>query len=267
MSHIHKRGGASSSGQLGETLVPIIDEFVECYIESTRSEKPSPTTVSHLNKTEASMMKNELSRYIALLVDSNSDEESVTLASKQITRTLLSVGVSVDWLLKMISEAVEILRSASSKYGVDSEVVNRAASLLEAGFASQILVILDAERHDDEVRFLEIEELAQITQRATSTSHLMKLLLESLIKSEGIAGAYFGHFNLEGQLEYDHVAGETFVQISRLASEKKIPPPSSRPDLPAGGGPAGRAWRSGEIQVSAAIQSDPTMAPWSEAYS
>ncbi len=267
MSHIHNEGGANSSGRLGETLVSIIDDLVERNIESTRDEKPSSTAISHLNETEASTVKTELSRYITLLVDPNSDEESVTLASKQITRTLLTVGVSVDWLLKMISEAVEIFRSAPSKYGIAPEVLKETASLLEAKFASQILVILETERHDDEVRFLEIEELAQITQRATSTSHLLKLLLDSLIQSEGIAGAYFGHFNLEGQLEYDHFAGETFVQIGRLASERKIPPPSSRADLPTGGGPAGRAWRSGEIQVSAAIQSDPTMAPWSEAYS
>lgn len=68
MSHIHNEGGANSSGRLGETLVSIIDDLVERNIESTRDEKPSSTAISHLNETEASTVKTELSRYITLLV-------------------------------------------------------------------------------------------------------------------------------------------------------------------------------------------------------
>ncbi|NNN12289.1 MAG: PAS domain S-box protein [Acidimicrobiaceae bacterium] len=267
MTHGQNEVEANSFGFCEESLKEFVRDFVENYNESVLDDKPLALMVSHLNEAELSMVKKELIDYIHVLIEPSSDDESISVASKKVTRSLLSVGISIDWLLKIVPKFIEVTRSAPSTDALGAKAVRAAASRLESRFNGQILVILDIERQHDDGRFLEIEELAQFTQRATSTSHLMRLLFGSLIKSEGIAGAYFGRFNLEGQMEYEHVVGETFIEISRLASQKKIALISNRADLITGAGPAGRAWRTGQIQVSSAIQSDPTMAPWAECYS
>ena len=222
MTYGQNEAEADSFGCIEESLKEVVRDFVENYNESISDDESLPTMFSHLNETELLMVEGELIDYIYSLIKPSLDEERISTASKKVTRSLLSVGVSIDLLLKMVPKFIEFARSSTVVVALDTKPVQAAMSRLESRFSGQILVILDAERQKDDGRFLEIEELAQITQRATSTSHLMRLLLGSLIKSEGIAGAYFGRFNLDGQMEYEYVVGDAISEISRLASQKKI---------------------------------------------
>ncbi len=267
MTYGQNEAEANSFGCAEGSLKELVRDFVGNYNESISDDESLPTMFSYLNETELLMVKGELIDYLHILIEPSLDDESISTASKKVARSLLSVGVSIDLLLKMVPKFIEFARSTPVVEALDAKTVQATMSRLESRFSGQILVILDAERQKDDGRFLEIEELAQITKRATSTSHLMRLLLGSLIKSEGIAGAYFGRFNLDGHMEYEYVVGDAISEIIRLASQKKIALVSSRADFVTGNGPAGRAWRTGQIQVSAAIQSDPTMAPWADHYS
>ena len=163
---------ANLFGCIEGSLKELIRDFVENYNESISDDESLPAMFSHLNETELEMVKGELIDYIYILVVPSLDEESISTASKKVTRSLLSVGVSIDLLLKMVPKFIEFARSPTVVEALDTKPVQAAMSRLESRFSGQILVILDAERQKDDGHFLEIEELAQITQRATSTSHL-----------------------------------------------------------------------------------------------
>jgi len=108
-----------------------------------------------------------------------------------------------------------------------------------------------------------ISTITHLLQTTTTFSDLVRRILETLADLPGMMAGTLSRPDGNGDFQYEIVVGRTFENhVASLAGRQLIP--SIHGDRPVGQGPSGRAWRSGQIQQTLSIASDPTLAPWHE---
>ncbi len=108
-----------------------------------------------------------------------------------------------------------------------------------------------------------ISQISGLLQGTLTLNDLIRQALNILTDLPGMATGVFARPDSRGDIQYEIVAGQnTDCHVASLVDAKLLP--SIREDDPRGRGPAGRAWRSNEIQQSASIGSDPALTIWHE---
>ena len=108
-----------------------------------------------------------------------------------------------------------------------------------------------------------VATLMRLLETPATLSDLARSLLDSLISLEGMVAGTLARPDENGTLQYETVVGKTYeTHASWFADQQLIP--NIHKGSPQGDGPSGRAWRSGHVQQSLFIPSDPTTAPWHE---
>ncbi len=108
-----------------------------------------------------------------------------------------------------------------------------------------------------------ISQISGLLQGALTLNDLIRQALNTLTDLPGMVTGVFARPDSRGDLQHEIVAGKnTERHIASLVNAHIVP--SIRDDDARGRGPAGRAWRSNEVQQIVSIGSDPTLAIWRE---
>jgi len=106
-----------------------------------------------------------------------------------------------------------------------------------------------------------ISQMGRLAETSGTFTDLIGKILEILMDLDGMCAGIFAKPDPQGAIQYEIMAGETLGRHVRPLTEDDLMP-TIRADDPRGQGLLGRAWRSGEIQQSFIVDSDPRLAPW-----
>lgn len=126
--------------------------------------------------------------------------------------------------------------------------------------------------HGQVARYTEITAASaavftDLNRHVASAENLVDLVrgtLEIIGSLPGSVCAFFARVDDLGELQVEQSYGQPAEEYHRAMEAGEVPKLSIDPMVPAGGGPGGRAWRSGEIVVSDAWMLESDKAPWRE---
>ncbi|MHB8247445.1 MAG: EAL domain-containing protein [Acidithiobacillus sp.] len=92
---------------------------------------------------------------------------------------------------------------------------------------------------------------------ADSEATMLPQIMDFLIRGGGVDGAWLGHPDSNGKIVFTASAGEGMAEYLATIT-------ISIDDTPEGQGPAGRAWRTKEVQITPDWGDDSSIGPWRE---
>jgi GAF domain len=105
--------------------------------------------------------------------------------------------------------------------------------------------------------------ITRLAWDADSYTDLIVRVGEILGAHDEFAGCSVGRPDSEGVFRFESVSGKT-IEKYRAGLESSAEQPVSDGDRPQGRGPAGRAWRSGNVERIVNFQTDPQAEPWKD---
>lgn len=106
-----------------------------------------------------------------------------------------------------------------------------------------------------------VAAIMRLLEQAMPISDLIRVILETMTSLEGMMAGTLARPDENGNLQYEMVVGKTFETHTALLAKRQLVP-TIHAGTPNGDGPSGRAWRSGQVQTSLCIFTDPALVPW-----
>ncbi|WP_329742629.1 EAL domain-containing protein [Dyella sp. A6] len=254
-------------GELAESLLqpwsslaePMVPELVDAFIDGLRSHEGIGNLLTALSKRDRVVLAERLTQHVRLLLLPNLEIESHRMHAARAGRFHASAGLEEVWLL----EGVELLRDLMAQQLGSLSVIDRRPLDI-------VLQRLGAERQWqlESVRELQRERvalLARLNALAWSADGYLELIqgvVDMLAEHGEICSCIVARPDKNGQLTYEAVGGEAFAQYLQIVARGEAEPIRVNADSPLGGGPSGRAWRTGQIQRCMHYATDPAMASW-----
>jgi EAL domain-containing protein (putative c-di-GMP-specific phosphodiesterase class I) len=157
-----------------------------------------------------------------------------------------------------------IILSTEIRRLVDTAQHNEALSLLARRLTRDLAFQTEAYQQVQASRQQVLMSLTRVAWEAETYTELIGLTVNLLSRHEEVAGCSVGRPDSQGVFRFESASGgaiRTYVSHVEAGSEQQI---TTDPMQPQGQGPAGRAWRSGEVHRVVDIATDPSMEPWRE---
>ncbi len=106
-----------------------------------------------------------------------------------------------------------------------------------------------------------VAAIMHLLEQSMSLNDLVRSILETMISLEGMMVGTLARPDENTTFQYEMVVGKTFETHASLLSQWQLVP-TIHQGTPHGDGPSGRAWRSGQVQTSLSILTDPSLRPW-----
>lgn len=216
--------------------------------------------LSRLSAEERLRLRSVQREHARCVLSPDLSEDEARLRPWRVGRVHAMVGIEPDWYaasLALLQHEV-----SDSLAGLGDPVRRRALGTIVADrLVRDLASALGGHRAFENERAEALTAAIAIAQQATTVTDLARSILEVLAGLEGFVAGYFGRPDAAGRFQFEGAAGagpRPFPGGHAAAS----PPITALGSHALGKGPAGRAWRSGEIHRSDAYQHDPTTAPW-----
>ncbi len=252
-----------NSSQLSQNQ-RIAEKFVALYFSSEISGEACHWISCYLSEQEIENIKEQMKGLLSLLFAPELDERAVTSRTNAMARAHVMTGIPFGWMVELIPLVVETYRGEMEGKFEEHELALQCANL-EVLLNRQMKFVLDFESQREKSHVAFLAELSQITNKSSTPSDLIQQVLRAMCGLDGITGAYFGRFDSDDEFKYEYIEGESFELLREFSDNGQLAPVSKLSGSVTGLGPAGRAWRSDEVQYSPSIKTDPSMAPWAEA--
>ncbi|VVD34327.1 EAL domain-containing protein [Paraburkholderia dioscoreae] len=157
-----------------------------------------------------------------------------------------------------------IILSAEIRRCIDPAPYNEALSLLGRRLTRDLAFQTEAYQQIQASRQQVLMSLTRVAWEAETYTDLISLTVNLLGRHEEVAGCSVGRPDSQGVFRFESASGgaiRTYVSHVEAGAEYQI---TTDPLQPQGQGPAGRAWRSGEVHRVIDIATDPSMKPWRE---
>jgi EAL domain-containing protein (putative c-di-GMP-specific phosphodiesterase class I) len=116
-------------------------------------------------------------------------------------------------------------------------------------------------RFDIEIVSL-LATLDKTTQDASNLADLLRNSVQTLGSFEGIAACLFSRPDAQGVMQTEASGGQEGPSYAEALQSRRVTPFEIKAKTEAGNGPAGRAWRTEQIQINNSYQQNDAMRPW-----
>jgi EAL domain-containing protein (putative c-di-GMP-specific phosphodiesterase class I) len=104
--------------------------------------------------------------------------------------------------------------------------------------------------------------LDKTTLDASTLADLLHNSLQALGSFEGIAACLFSRPDAQGVMQIEAEGGREGRSFAEALQSRRVTPFKIQAKTKAGNGPAGRAWRTEQIQICASVEQDRSVLPW-----
>lgn len=154
---------------------------------------------------------------------------------------------------------------ASIRNFITPDTHHGALEVLERRFIRDLALQLDVYQNLQTSRETMLLSLTEVAWKAPTYTDLITQVVETLSDCDEIAGCFVGRPDDVGIFRYESIGGAAMGQYLSELEKSADGAIMANSDSPKGNGPTGRAWRSGNIERSLNISTDPHMTPWEEA--
>lgn len=250
-------------GRVRDLVAESVDGYVRSFYDRL-TEEPGPRGIlDRLTATEFDQLRVRQAEHLLKVLDPDALSEQAFEQGRVIGRIHAMAGVEIEWYARAMSmhhqevfQVVASLPEHSEQAWLYADVASRMMNDLQAA--------LTGYRDVDSAQDNLLVRVSEVVSRAGTVPDLLRGVLDACADLQGLAAAFFGRPDNEGDFQFEIGVGDGAEQfITELSRHDPMTITVVEED-PSGGGPSGRAWRSGRIERSDSYLTDPTTAPWHE---
>ncbi len=243
-----------------EKLLPRLPELAETYYAGLLTHAGVARLLGTLPAADVEAAKRRLQRLLGRLLDPRLQAARHLRKASQAGFFHAVCSVEEVWLLEAVERLRELLAGVlGSGAHRDRRPLDVVLQRLSLESQWQLEAMRDLQRR-------RVAVLARINALAWSADTYLDLIqgvVDVLAAHKEVTSCAVGRPDAQDQLTYEAVAGRPFEQYLRRLARSEASPITVDATRQ-GGGPSGRAWRTGAIQRCAHYGTDPAMAAWRE---
>ncbi|HWA94259.1 MAG TPA: EAL domain-containing protein [Terracidiphilus sp.] len=237
-------------------------EFASHFYDLLGVRSESSTILSWLSSQELAHLQAKQAQHLRSLLSTQLTAESQFEKALQIGRIHELVGVSLPILMETYhlyhAKIEEIVNAAQLDTPQQGMLRSALHQRLQLDIETQIL---SHARFDfDIVQFL--ADFDHAIMEASNLADMMRNCMQALGSFDGIAACLLSRPDAHGVMQIEAEGGKEGGSYANALRSHRIPMFDTQANVPAGNGPAGRAWRSGEIQVNNSFATGDVLNPW-----
>lgn len=241
-----------------------IRNFVDSFYIHLSKRPESAAILSRLSREELENLKSRQSEHVLLLLSSGTTPQALYERALQVGRVHEMVGVG----LPMLMEAYHLYHSKFEAILEAGDLTSKDRDTLRGALRQRAQLDVEAQiashaRLDVEIGLLQVT-LDQAIQRASNLADLLRHSLEALADLDGISACLFSRPDAHGVMQIEAEGGDEGRGYAESLRLKRAPLFETQATSVAGCGPAGRAWRSGQIQANHSFDVEASLHPWRE---
>lgn len=239
-----------------------IQEFVDSIYDYLGARPDSAAIIARLSPEERSHLKLQHAQHLLAMFAPGATPQ------EQYSRSL-----RIGWVHEMVGVALPTTMETYHLYHARIETILRA-TVHDAGQRERLFgalhqrVQLDVEaqivshaRFDLSIVSL-LASLDDAIQSSGNLADLLRAAIQALADFDGIEACLFSRPDAHGVMQVEAEGGRQGQAYADALRSLRVPPFETRPGILAGEGPAGRAWRSGQIQVNSSFHAEGNLHPW-----
>ena len=260
----------SYSGRIDELLRQLmertpdekIQESVASFYTQLSNRPGSATILSRLTPDELERLKFRQFQHLLLLLSGGVTPQVQYERALHVGWVHEMVGVTVPMLVEAYhlyhGKLEEILRAADMDTEQTEELRGALSQRLQLDIEAQI-----ASHTQFELRIGSLQAaLDEVTQKSSNLADLLGHSLQVLGDFEGILGCLFARPDAHGVMRIEAEGGKEGPRYAESLRLKRVPSFETESTSSAGNGPAGCAWRSGQIQFNDSFHFEAAVQLW-----
>jgi len=238
--------------------------LVEAFYAQLGTRAEGAAILARLGRDEFEHLKSSQVRHLQLLI-------ATGITPQDHYERSLHVG----WIHEMVGVSLPLLMETYHLYHSDVDdlldgvaMVAKDREHLRIALHQRLQLDLEAQvashaRFDEEIVSL-LAALDEAIQTATNLSDTLRFTVQALGEFDGILACLFSRPDARGVMEIEAEAGKEARSYAEALRSRRVPLFETLATSVAGLGPAGRAWRSGQIQINDSFQLESALTPWRE---
>ena len=239
-----------------------IEEFAGSFYERLANRSEYAVILSRLSAGELEHLKVKQAQHLNMLLSPG--------LTPQVQYERAS---EVGWVHEMVGVSLPMLMETYHLYHAKMDDLLKAAALdehqldqLTGALHQRVQLDVEAQiashaRFDGEIASL-LSSLDEAIQKAGNLADLLRNTLQALGDFEGIAACLFSRPDAHGVMQIEAEGGEHGSAYAEALRSRRGPMFETQATSEAGNGPAGSAWRSGQIQTNNSFQVEAALHPW-----
>jgi EAL domain-containing protein (putative c-di-GMP-specific phosphodiesterase class I) len=239
-----------------------IREFADSFYDHLSNRAQSSAILSRLSPEELDHLKLKQAQHLTQILSTGVNPQD------QYKRAL-----TVGWIHEMVGVSLPMLMETYHLYHAQINEILRAADLtdherdlLRAALHQRVQLDVEAQiashaHFDGEIASL-LATLDDAFRKAGNLADTLRYTFQALGEFEGIAACLFSRPDAHGVMQIEAEGGKEGWAYAEALRTRRIPLFETQASGQAGNGPAGRAWRSGQIHINSSFEENPAMHAW-----
>ena len=242
-----------------ELLSPRLPALMRSYHAELLAHTGATNLLAALPAGDVEAVKQRMAQYLLALLRPDLDADNHRSRARRSGFFYAACGVEEAWLLEGIEQLRDLLVIT---LGFSASRDRRALGIVLQRLGLEQQWQLESMRELQRRRVALLARINALAWSADSYLELIQGVVDILIGHDEITACAVGRPDDTGQLTYEAVAGTAFADYLRALGRGEAASIRVDANHPEGGGPSGRAWRSGAIEHCVHYASDPAMASW-----
>ncbi len=239
-----------------------IREFADSFYEHLSNRAESSMILARLSPKELDRLKSKQAQHLTQILSTGVSPQ------EQYERALI-----VGWIHEMVGVSLPMLMETYHLYHAQIDEILRAEDLahhehdlLRAALHQRVQLDVEAQiashaHFDGEIASL-LATLDEAIQKAGNLADTLRYAFQALGEFEGITACLFSRPDAHGVMQIEAEGGKEGPAYAEALRTRRVPLFETQDSNQAGNGPAGRAWRSGQIQINGSFEENPAMHAW-----
>lgn len=256
--------GARASDVLAR-VQPAVEEnlerFLDAFYRDLGGTAEGALVLGRLSPAEVQRLRRRQGEHMRATLDPRADEAGVVAAGRHVGQVHSMVGVLREWYVAAMNDYASALVDAVPPSTDPMDALD-LRSILWARLTHEMQGVMRGYREMDAAESAVLARVGEVAASAGTVPDLAQGVLDALTDLPGLLAAFFGRPDADQHFVFELGAGKGVDSFLVGGAAPIAPAMTTLPAAVSGEGPAGRAWRSGEVQRSDAYLLDPTTAPW-----
>lgn len=247
-------------------LVQATTKFSIRLFRKLSKDKYARIILKHLTPSECVNLQHKHAEYLCELLSPTATADTHFKRAVEIGRVHELVGLRLYMLFDTYHLYQREMQGCLKKMDIEPHQRER----LDLAIRQRLILDLEGQITShyqvdaDTVGFLRRLDLE--TQKSRSLSDLLRNTVSVVAEIHGVAAGLFLRPDVDGHLLVEVAEGQLGPSYAEYIEQQKVTPIHIAEGRPGGGGPGGRAWRSGQIVTVDSADSIPELAPWASAW-
>lgn len=239
-----------------------IRDFVESFYARLTDGAESAAILARLTPADLDQLKGEQVKHLKSLFAPGATPEGQYQKAMKVGWVHEMVGVSLPMLMQTYhlyyGKIEQILQSGVPDIEQRERLRTALHQRLQLDSEAQIA---SHAQFDAKIGAL-LASLDDAIQKAGNLADMLRFSLQALGEFDGICACLFSRPDAHGAMQIEVEGGREGRHYAEALRSQRVPLFETQATTDAGKGPAGRAWRSGQIQINDSFRQEGSLHPW-----